>query len=84
MLSLNLPDSSSIVVICDVVSTEGPGALKPRFIEGQEIPNWEAGLELEAFLMEMRQQGWSFSASSSGKVFVFTHPGRGLGLRSSD
>ncbi len=60
------PTPDSLLVIFELVQPEN--TIKPRFIEGEEIPDWEKGLDKDAYLQQMESQGWIVSDCQTGKT----------------
>ncbi len=79
VLSSHTPDS--LLVIFELVQPEN--TIKPRFIEGQEIPDWQQGLEKEAFILQMESQGWIVSDSQSGKTVLLKRSEGRVGFQPS-
>ncbi len=68
-----MPPSSSaprsLLVIFDAV--EPQNAIKPRFIEGTEILNWQDGPDRDTYIRNMADQGWVVPGSQSGQAIIF-------------
>ncbi len=69
MNSSSSPTPDSLCVICDLVEAEN--AVKPRFIEGKEIPDCQQGPDIDAYTKQMESRGWMVSDSQTGQVFIF-------------
>ncbi len=63
---------NSLIVIFDLV--ENQNTMKPRVLDGQEIPDWEKGIDMAAYIHELRTQGWNISSAAGGGVVTFTRP----------
>ncbi len=61
---------TSLHVIFDLVETQN--MMKPRFIDGQEIPDWENGSDMAAYIHDLRKQGWKISRAAGGGAVTFT------------
>ncbi len=44
--------------------------LKLRFVDGQEIPNWQEGPEMAAYTKQLMDEGWHFRGGS-GRELIF-------------
>jgi hypothetical protein len=40
----------------------GDGTWKPRYVDGQELPNWETGPDMTDYIRSLMNQGWSVIA----------------------
>jgi hypothetical protein len=47
--------------------------IRPRFVDGKELEDWEEGPGLPEFLDQQGEQGWEL-ASVSGSVLYFKRP----------
>jgi hypothetical protein len=45
--------------------------LKPRFIDGQELPNWRDGPEMTDYIKQLAREGWQLVVRGSGHEFIF-------------
>lgn len=66
------PAPISLLVIFDLVEIQN--TMKARFINGQEIPDWEQGIDMAAYIHDLRTQGWKISSAAGGGVVTFTRP----------
>ncbi len=51
--------------------TRDQKSLKPRYIQGQEIPDWENGPDMANYIRMMRQRGYQNITKSHDEVYIF-------------
>jgi hypothetical protein len=44
--------------------------IKPRFVDGQELPNWQDGPEMVDYITHLVQEGWNLT-SGNGQLLIF-------------
>ncbi len=47
------------------------GDMKPRRVDGQELPNWKAGPTMRDYIKQMQGEGWQLTRQLSQHVYVF-------------
>lgn len=48
----------------------GDGTWKPRYVNGQEVPNWKNGPDMTDYIRELMHKGWS-PVTGVGDKYVF-------------
>ncbi len=43
---------------------------KPRFVDGQELPEWQDGPEMVDYITHLMDEGWNLTAGNS-QVLIF-------------
>ncbi len=66
------PPPNSQLVIFEFAESEN--AIKPRFIDGREIPDWEKGPEMTEYIRKMESQGWLVNTAKGARAALFTRP----------
>ncbi len=46
-------------------------SLKPRFVDGQELPNWRDGPEMSEYIKRLMDEGWALTGTLGGRELVF-------------
>ncbi len=44
---------------------------KPRFVDRQELPNWQEGPEIVDYVKQMANEGWELVVHGAGHEFIF-------------
>lgn len=44
---------------------------KPRFVDGQELPNWREGPEMVDYVKQLAGEGWQLIVHGAGQEFIF-------------
>ncbi len=66
------PPPNSQLVIFEFAESEN--AIKPRFIDGREIPDWEKGPDMTEYMRKMAGQGWVVHTAKGARAALFTRP----------
>jgi hypothetical protein len=45
--------------------------LKPRFVDGKELPNWRDGPNITDYIKQLRDEGWQLAGALSGRELIF-------------
>lgn len=48
--------------------------VRPRFVNGKELEDWEEGPSLAGYLNEQGAEGWELVSAASGSVLYFKRP----------
>ncbi len=49
------------------------GDMKPRRVDGAELPNWEHGPTMPIYIKQLQTEGWNLTRQLSPHIFVFEH-----------
>jgi hypothetical protein len=45
--------------------------LRPRYVQGQELPNWEKGPDMATYIRTMKLQGYGNFSKGPDHIYIF-------------
>lgn len=51
--------------------TRDQRAIKPRYVQGQELPDWEKGPDMHAYIRSMFKRGYREMSKGPGQLYIF-------------
>jgi len=48
--------------------------VRPRFVNGKELENWDEGPGLPEYLNQLGDEGWELASAATGSVLYFKRP----------
>ncbi len=51
--------------------TRDQRVLKPRYVQGQELPDWEKGPDMHAYIRVMFNRGYRGMTKGPGQSYIF-------------
>ena len=47
------------------------GTIKPRYIDGEQLPDWENGPAMDDYVRQLNDAGWQLAERLSANTYVF-------------
>ncbi len=45
--------------------------MKPRYVDGKELPNWRDGPQMGDYIKQLWDEGWHLTGAASGRELIF-------------